>query len=393
MQPGTVRREVPDAGCAGLYLVLQSSGTKSWAARFRFAGKPRKLTLGSWPGTGLADARKLATDALAKVKIGVDPTIEKREERAKAIDRSRDTVEARAEQFIEQYAKKRTRAGSWKMTEGIFQRDILPVWGDKSVHDVRRRDVIDLVEGIANVRPVMANRVLMVLSKFFKWLMARDVIVASPVAGVAMPTKENPRERVLNDTEIVRFWNACEAIPVPFGDIYRLLLLTGARKQEVAEMERREIDDQARTWELPAKRSKNGEARLTPLSRQSWDTITRQPRVAGSPYVFGRRAAHSHMKPLLDAAMQPDEPWVIHDLRRTCASGLQKIGTDVAVTEAILGHRGGTFRGIVGVYQKHDYLEEKRAALQMWANRIDALVRGEGSTKVVPFQASAPSAA
>jgi integrase len=169
---------------------------------------------------------------------------------------------------------------------------------------------------------------------------------------------------------------------VPFGAIYRMCLLTGALRQEIAEMDRREINEQARTWELPVERSKNHKARLTPLSRQAWDIITKQPRIEGSDFVFARRNAHSDMKPLLDAAMQPDERWRLHDLRRTCASGLQKIGTDVAVTEAILGHTSGTFKGIVSVYQQHDYFEEKRAALQMWADRIDALVKGE-SPKVI----------
>jgi hypothetical protein len=186
MKPGEVRREVPDGGCAGLYLVVQPSGAKSWACRFRFEGKPRKLTLGSWPKIKLGDARKkLATDALVKCSNGIDPTVEKREAKIEAIDRSRDTVKIRAEQFIELHAKKYTRENSWKLIEGIFRHDVLPTWGYRSVHDVRRRDVIDLVEDIARVRPVMANRVLMAISKFFKWLMARDVVVASPVAGVS----------------------------------------------------------------------------------------------------------------------------------------------------------------------------------------------------------------
>jgi integrase len=387
LKPGTARQEIADGKCTGLFHIIQASGVRSWAVRYRRPGdkKNAKLTLGRCPPITLAQARQLASAALLEVSQGRDPGIAKRQAKADAIDRSRDTVRARYEQYLEQHCKKHTRENTWKAIAGMFARDVLPAWGERSVHDVRRRDVIDLVEEIARVRPVMANRVLMAVSKFFNWMMARDVIVASPVAGVALPTKEKDRERVLSDPEIVRFWKACDAIPKPFGDIYKLLLLLGSRRQEVSEIAYSEIDEQARTWVLPAERSKNGKPRLTPLSRQAWDIISRQPRIAGSSFVFARRAAHSHMKAPLDAAMQPDAPFVIHDVRRTCASGLQKIGTDVAVTEKILGHEGGTFRGIVGVYQQHSYIEEKRAALQMWANRIDALVKGEAAGKVVKF--------
>jgi integrase len=150
------------------------------------------------------------------------------------------------------------------------------------------------------------------------------------------------------------------------------LLLLGARRQEIAEMPWREVDEQARTWELPADRSKTHANRLTPLPDQALAIIARQPHVAG-PHVFFRRGGHSAIKLLLDAGMRPDASWRVHDLRRTCASGLQKLGINVAVTEAILGHKGNTFN-----------FEEKRAALQMWANRIDALVKGEGAgAKVV----------
>jgi len=137
-------------------------------------------------------------------------------------------------------------------------------------------------------------------------------------------------------------------------------------------------------WRLPAVRSKNHEGRAIPLPQQAWDIIDAQPKIAGSPFVFVRRGGFSHIKPLLDRAMQPDAPWVTHDLRRTCASGLQKVGTDIVVTEKILGHKSGTFRGVVGVYQKHDYLDEARAALQRWADRIDALVEGKPAEVLRP---------
>jgi integrase len=382
LKAGAARREVPDGGCAGLYLVVQPTGVRSWAARYRLNGKPAKLTLGRFPTISLAEARRRATAALSQVAEGIDPAVEKRKTTIEVTDRKRDTVQAWYERYTG-HAKKRTRESTWEAIGGIFRREILPIWGGESVHNIKRRDVIDLVEGIANTRPVAANRTLTVVSTFFGWLVARDVIVASPAAGVAPPTKETERTRKLSDEEIVRFWTACEAIPVPYGDMYKLLLLLGARRQEIAEMPWREVDEQARTWELPADRSKTHANRLTPLPDQAFAIIARQPHIAG-PHVFFRRGGHSAIKLMLDAAMRPDASWRVHDLRRTCASGLQKLGINVAVTEAILGHKGNTFKGIVSIYQTHDYFEEKRAALQMWANRIDALVKGEGAgAKVV----------
>jgi integrase len=388
LKVGTARREVPDGGCAGLYLIVQPTGVKSWAARYRLNGRPSKLTLGRLAEVSLAEARRRATAALKQVAEGVDPIIDKRKTEIEAADRRRDTVRSCFERYSE-HAQKRVRASTWVATAGIFRREVLPKWGSRSVHDIRRRDVIDLVEAVAQTRPIAGNRTLTALSTFFRWLLARDVLLASPTAGVAAPGKETERDRKLSDAEIVRFWNACGTIPVPYGDIYRLLLLLGARRQEIAELPAgAEIDEQSGIWTLPPERSKNHQARITPLPHQAWEIIARLPRIEGSSYVFSRgRTGHSAVKPLLDAAMQPDAPWRIHDLRRTCASGLQGIGVDIAVTESILGHeRSGSRRGIVSVYQQHDYFEEKRAALQLWADRIDALVKGEGAAKVVPLR-------
>src|SRR5262249_20528744 len=304
--------------------------------------------------------------------------------KAEAAERNGDTVQARAEQYLEQYCKRRTRPTTWINTEGIFRRDILPAWGERSVHDIKRRDVIDLVERIAEERPVMANRALTAISKFFSWLISRDVVDASPAVGVAAPTKEKPRERVLDDDEIIRLWNACDELPNPFGAIYRLLLLTGARRQEVAQLQWRELDEKTRTWTLPSERSKTHAARKIPLSRQAWAILAAQPRIVGMPYIFSRRIAFSHVKPTLDENMKPNSDWVTHDLRRSFASGMQRIGVDIAVTEKMLGHKSGSFRGVIGVYQRHEYLDEMRAALQKWADHIDRLLSGKPA-KVIPM--------
>lgn len=303
LKAGTARREVPDGRCAGLYLVVQTSGVKSWAARYRLNGKSAKLTIGRFPTVSLAEARRQATAVLKKVEDGLDPAIEKRKTDTEAADKKRDTVQACYDRYTE-HKKQRVRTLTWTATAGIFRREVLPEWGGRSVHDIRRRDVMDLVENIAETRPIAANRTLTALTTFFTWLMGRDIIVASPTAGVVAPGRENERDRKLSDEETIRFWKACDSIPAPYGDEYRLLLLTGARRSEIAELPWSEVDEQSGTWTLPAERSKNKQVRITPLSRQALEILARQPRT-GSPHVFPRgRYGHSAIKSPLDAAMR-----------------------------------------------------------------------------------------
>jgi hypothetical protein len=185
LKPRSVRYEVPDGGARGLRVVVQPSGRKSYAVRYRNAGgRARKHTLPA--GITLAAARKLTADVLLEVAQDRDPAAEKRKTRraaAKAADaRERDTVESLAGQFIEQHAKRNTRLNSWRATAGIFRNIVLPAWGGRTVHDITRRDVLDLLNGVAVDRPVMANRVKAAISKFYDWLAepGREVVTASP---------------------------------------------------------------------------------------------------------------------------------------------------------------------------------------------------------------------
>ena len=210
LRVGTGRREVPDGGCVGLYIVVQRSGVKSWAVRYRLNSRPAKYTIGRFPTVSLASARQQATTVLKQVANGVDPAVAKRQSEAEAAGRKLDTVQACYERW--HAARRDARESTRSATAGIFRREILPAWGKRSVHDIKRRDVIDLVDRVCATRPVAANRVLTAVSTFFDWLMNRDVIVASPAAGVRSPTKEKPRERKLSDDEIIRFWVACDTL-------------------------------------------------------------------------------------------------------------------------------------------------------------------------------------
>jgi len=386
-----VRTEIPDRGCPGLYLVVQSSRAKSWALRYRFKGKSKKLTLGTVAdkatpaGLTLAAARAGAAQALHQVSLGNDPAAAKQAARAASAEqaalRAQDSVAKLVGQFVQLHAARKTRPLSLAQTESVMRRFVIPAWGDRSIHDIKRRDVIALVEPIAVEHPYMANRALGVLSKFFNWCLARDLINASPCAGVERPGVEVARDRVLDDGEIAQLWAAC-GDDDPFGAAIRVMLLTGSRRSEVANMTWAEINEQERLWVLPAARSKNKRAHQVPFSPLAWKIIRSVPRIAGCDYVFsttgkGPLANFHHIKDRLDSKLNFAEPWVIHDTRRSCASGLQRLGVRVEVIEATLGHLSGSIRGVVQVYQRYDFADEKRSALARWADHIEQLTTGK----------------
>jgi integrase len=382
-RPGVSRREIPDGGCRGLYFIIQPSGARSWACRYRHNGQPQKLTLGAFPKIQLAEARKLASAALHEVATGGDPAADKHRSRAQARERNRDTVERLAAQFIEEHAKRKTRASSWKATQRTFENDALPRWRGRLVTDIRRRDVIELIEAIARTRPIQANRALAHISRFFRWLAARDVIAASPCIGIERPEPERRRERVLSDDEVRRFWAATDQLQAPLNDIYKLLLLTAARRNEILFMRWRELDLTKKIWTLPAERSKNGFTNVLPLGPLAWAIIERQPRFAGSEQVFGPgRGNFCRAKPVLDKAMQPDEPWVNHDLRRTARSLLSRAHILSDVAELMLGH---LLKGMRRTYDKHQYLDEKRAGFVALEREVD-LILSPPAADIIPLR-------
>jgi integrase len=372
------RREVSDG--RGLFLVIQPkpSGAKSWCFRYRRKadGKPRKLTFDGQ--LSLVDARAKAAEALRQVKLGGDPASEKQRDReaqrTAAAERAADTVDNAVARFIELHAKRKTR--TWQVTERTFKRDVLPVWSGRSVHDIRKRDIIALIDGIAADRPIQANRIFAHVRKFFAWCIERDLLSATPCHGVKPPAPERQRDRVLSDSEVVKFWNATHDDPA--GPMLRTLLLTGQRRGEVSGMRWSEIAEADQTWTLPSERTKNKQPHIVPLSAQAWSIINAMPRIVGSDFVFaGDRLGYGRIKERLDARMPDVPPWVFHDTRRTVATGLQKLGVRLEVTEAVLNHTSGSRAGIVGVYQRHDWKNEKADALQRWADHIDALVAGK----------------
>jgi integrase len=382
-KPKRQRYEIPDGGAVGLYLVVQPSGVKSWAHRYGFNGTRRKDTLGSVSEVSLGEARRLVAEARHLREQGIDPAAQRRAAHATTVEMAErhetDSVEALSRLFIERYAKKRR---TWQQTEDTFRRLILPKWRGRTVHDVKRRDVIDLAEGIATDRPYMANRTLATLSKFFAWCVACDILEVSPASGIEAPGREVTRDRILDDDELRRLWIAAgDPAEGLFGVLARLLLLTGQRRGEVSGMRWSEIGDD-HIWRLPGARTKNGKPHQVPLAPAAWDLIQAQPRFAGSDFVLtfdGTRpiSGFGRAKRRLSAKAGITADWRLHDLRRSCASGLQRLGVRAEVIERCLNHIGGLYRGVSGTYQRDPLIEETTAALERWADHVEQLVTGK----------------
>jgi integrase len=375
-----VRQEIPDGGCRGLFLVVQPSGRKSWAVRFRIDGRTGKHTLGSWPAVPLAEARRLAAAAMAQVAQGTDPRAEKRKAKAEATERNLDTVAKLADLFLEQHAKRKTRENSWKAVEGTFRREVIPVWGDRPITEIRRRDVNDLVTAVAMTRPIMANRLLSHLSRFFRWAAARDVIAGSPCIGVERPAPETIRARCLSDDELRAFWAATGVLPAPAGDLFRVLLLSAARAREITGLRWDELDFAGRIWVLPAARNKARVDLERPLGPLAWEIIAAQPRV--SEFVFGRPRALFYLKHRLDQVMQTETRWRTHDLRRVARSLLSRGRVLSDVAEMCLGH---LLAGQRKIYDRHGYVDEKRAAYETLEREIDRIINPPEAA-VIPFR-------
>jgi integrase len=401
------RKEIADPGKPGLYLVIQPSGKKSWAVRYRRLSDkaPRKFTLDGFPSLGIA--RKLAQKVLDEVAEGKVPAAQKQIDKRVAQDRESDEFADVVVRFIERDQKPNR---TWKETArilGLRENDagelekirdgirdgITDKWGKRPIGEIQKREIIDLLDGIAEDAPVMANRTLAALKRLFNWTLEKAILTASPCAGLAPPGGENSRRRVLSDEEIALFWSACDKLDYPFGPASKLLLLTGARRSEVGEMTRGEVKGD--TWTIPRSRSKNNEPHTVPLSSAALEVLGTVKKIKGERgYIFtttgdtpvsGWSKAKREIDELMLAAAKEKDPkaeieaWRLHDLRRTVASGMARLGIRLEVIEKCLNHVSGSFAGVTGVYQLHSFEKEKREALAKWAEHVEEIVSGKTS--------------
>ena len=375
----TKRQEIPDKQTRGLYLIVQPTGAKSWAVRYSRNGRVLKMTLGPYPALSLSDARRGALQVAASVANGGDPQRDKMAGCAATLTPIR-TVKTMVDEFLKRHTDEKSGERWAAETRRILNRDVLPLIGNMAATAISKAEIHGLLDPIMDRgSPITANRVLAVVKKLFRWALGRGYVDRDPCAGIPKPGEETKRDRVLPDDELARVWRSVETMAYPFGPAVCLLILTGARREEVGAMRWSEIDLAAKVWTLPGERTKNGVEHVVPLSDPALSILERVPRIGrGDGFVFtttGKTSVTgwSKAKAALDAASGvPD--WRLHDLRRTFATGLAGLGVSMPVVEKILNHVSGSFGGVAGVYQRHAFADEKREALDKWAARVAVIV-------------------
>jgi integrase len=439
-RPGAKRREIADH-TPGLHLVVQPGGARSWALRFRGKdGKPVKLTLGPADVTGrenpkepnfsdaltLGQARRLAIRVNDERLTGIDVVARYRAEARKratvaaamkrgagvgAVADVTTFTGAAAEFFVFHKTKHGIRPRRWrddarllglrwrsgddpeKVAPEVVSGSIAAIWSAKPVDEVKKADVIAMVdramrngvpglirtnEGVSGPR---GRKVHAALSSVFRWLELRDKVPVNPARDAWHPPAPPSRTRFLDDAEISLLWRGCDALRQPYNSLFRLLLLTGLRRDEAAKIRFDEIDANG-VLTVPPVRTKNHVELVLPLPQMALDILAGVPRVEGhSSLVFGIGGDKppqdfSRLKLLLDAEMariagRQIKPFVTHDIRRTVASGMQRIGIRFEVIEAVLNH---IIAGVAGTYQRDTLLAAKRDALRRWADHVGGIV-------------------
>jgi len=381
IKPTALRQEIPDSLLPGLYLIVQPSGARSFAVRYRHHGKPRKHTLGSYPILDLKTARELGAKALRAAAEGRDPAKEKQRERATIVE---DVVA----QFIAKHGQ-RCRPSTLKEYERLLARFVLAPWGHRPIGSITRSEVRDVLDKIiANGTPILANRAHGAIGTLFGWAVEQEIIAVSPTLGLKAPAVEKSRDRILSDDELRSVWRAAEQIGPPYGPLVKLLVLTGQRRGEIAGLSWSEIDLDKQLISLPRERVKNNRVHQIPLSPQAVAVIEALPRTGEYLFSLGRHPTNgfARAKERLDKLCLVKD-WTLHDIRRCVASGLARLGVNLAVTEKVLNHVSGSFAGVVGIYQRHDFAGEKRAALEKWAAHVESIVSDKpAKAKVVKLR-------
>jgi integrase len=373
-------------------------GRKTWIAMGRVDGKAVMVTLGTMEQIPkVAEAREAARGAILKMRAGGKPLDERRAEKARRQAEEEEAASGRFAAAAERFMQERGQAEGWSpkyATEvrRILEHDVLPRWGMRAIREITEDDVMALLRAKAGTRERprkgtkggagrQANRTLTRLSTLFRWALRKKLIGADPTLGIAPLVKEKARDRVLDDEELVRFWRGAAAAGWPYGPIFRLLLLTAQRESEVAGMQWQEIDLERRIWTLPRERTKSDRSHIIHLNELACEILGSVPRVGD--LVFPSRASTvigSFAKPKgrLDDAMaaqgDPIEPWVLHDLRRTAATLMVRLGVASDVADRILNHAAGNRQGTVkDVYNRHEFMAERKAAMDALGRFVETL--------------------
>lgn len=370
--PAKGQEEHPDAKVTGLRLRVGAGGQKTWIVRRRVGAKVINKKIGVYPPMGLASARK-AAERLLEVLA--------RDGSTEALDRTFYTV---AEHWIEKVAKPKN--DSWKDVHRKLELHVYPTWRDRKIAEIKRSDVRELLDGIEGV--VLPNRVLSAIKTIFRFAMSRDWLEASPVEGITKPNAEPVRDRVLDMDEIRQVWDACALAGFPFGSFVRTLILTGQRRTEVAGMRWADLDLKAATWIIPSGDTKAERTHLVPLSPIAVEMLEGLPEIGefvfsndGETHISGYSKGKRRLDKFIAADGPSLPPWRLHDLRRSTATHMVRLGIPELVVSRVLNHaqQGVTAR----VYALHSYAPEKRHALETWGAEIDRAVNGDRGGNVV----------
>lgn len=418
-----------DDDVPGFGLKVTPAGGKVYVFQYRLA-RPgeaektaaRRYTIGKHGKLTPDQARKRAKELAGLVAQNVDP----RQQELDAIAAADEAAEAAAERarlegklafstiaetWLDHYEnEKDRRPSSVRQAKLVVNNHLKPRLKDKPLPHITRADLQPIIDAIPVKQRGMRRAVFAYASILFGWAQKRGDIAENPLARMAKPEAPKARDRVLDNDELAAIWKASTAISDPFGPFFRLLILTGQRRSEVAAINWAELDRATKTWTIPAGRAKNDVAHIVPLSTPVIDELDalalaaqikaeekkpdakRWPKSGFVLTTTGRTpiSGITKAKDALDAKVKEERNdealpgWRIHDLRRTLATGLQRLGVRFEVTEAVLNHISGAKSGVAGIYQRHDWSTEKRAALDSWAARVKAITtRKEADNKVV----------
>jgi len=353
--PESGQVEYPDAKVTGLRLRVGAGGAKTWTLRRRVGSKVINRKIGTYPATSLAKAREAAIGMIEALEASGS---------TEPLDR---TFRHAAERWIEDKARP-------SLITRQLELHVYPAWGDRRLIEIKRADVRDLIRGLEG--EVLPNRVLATLKSVFTHAVKQDWLEHSPADHVDKPRAEAARERVLSMDETARVWRAAGLLGYPAGPWVRVLMLTGQRRSEVAGMRWPDVDLDAGTWTLTASHTKAKRSHLVPLPAAALAIIRELPRLG--EYVFATTAkspmrGFARDKAQLDQWLESRgeglaEPWRFHDLRRTAATHMVRLGFPEIVVTRILNH---AVTGVTGKhYALHSYADEKRSALEAWAAEI-----------------------
>ena len=380
--------EVSDPAIPGLQLHVSASGAKVWQLRFLWHDKRSRLTLGAFPALSQSVARDRARDARKLIDLGIDPRrAGLRRNRAQVLPKDcpfeHGTVAWLAAEFMERFIRPHRKHP--EDVQRVLEVEILSRWSTRDVRTIKPRDVLELLDGIVERgSPIMANRVASTLTQMFKFALHRSVIDASPVQLLYRPGgPERARERVLGDNEVGPLLRNLDSVlkRAPHtAAMVRICLFTACRRGELAgaRWEDLDLEGDGPTWRIPPENSKTGAECINALVPQAVKVFKRLKVKAGrSPWVLPAESGDGPIEPkLLTRSIARHQRafarlgltgFTIHDLRRTVRTGLARLRVPPHIAEAVLNHRAP---GIVAVYDRHSYIDEKRDALTKWAAHL-----------------------